>query len=199
MKITSLPLYTLGTILFFLYLFIPLPVQSAWTKSPSNPVLDVGVDDQWDDIAATAPSVHFYDSAFKMWYGGSDGINGRIGYASSIDGEHWQKHDTYVIDNLADENNKNVSDPSVIYENGNFKIWYAASSVSGFNFHINYSISTDNVGINWSPSQLNILSRSPSLSWENGRGISQPHVKRFDNGDYQMWYSAHGSTTKWRI
>ena len=57
-----------------------------WTKEPNNPVLDVGVDGDWDDMYAGGSSILFNstDSTWKMWYHGGNGLwKGSIGYATS--------------------------------------------------------------------------------------------------------------------
>ena len=54
-----------------------------WVKHPDNPVFDIGESGTWDDIHVYAPTVLFDGIEYKMWYTGSDGSHGRIGYATS--------------------------------------------------------------------------------------------------------------------
>lgn len=57
-----------------------------WTKnSLKNPVLDMGPAGSWDDQYAFVSCVLFDDSTYKMWYVGHDGLNFRLGYATSKD------------------------------------------------------------------------------------------------------------------
>jgi predicted GH43/DUF377 family glycosyl hydrolase len=57
------------------------PDGDAWTKYPSNPVLDVGVSGTWDDTWISIPCVRYYNSNYHLWYTGYDGSNFRIGHA----------------------------------------------------------------------------------------------------------------------
>jgi photosystem II stability/assembly factor-like uncharacterized protein len=64
----------------------------SWTKSISNPVVDVEPS-SWDKQTATAPSVIFDGSTYHMWYhGGKLGGLEMIGYATSPDGITWTKY-----------------------------------------------------------------------------------------------------------
>ncbi len=69
-----------------------LLAQTDCVKDP-NPVLGVGQEGSWDDAAVNYPSVIVDGSNYKMWYGGYDGTNFRIGYATSPDGINWTKAD----------------------------------------------------------------------------------------------------------
>jgi len=79
-----------------------------WTKYAGNfcpgtfgdgCVLDIGPPGSWDDIRLYSPTVFYDGTTYKMWYGGYDGIVGRIGYAISSDGINWTKlGSTEVLD-----------------------------------------------------------------------------------------------------
>lgn len=191
-------------LVFFLFLLLlffqvsnPKITKAAWTKYPASPVLTVGSLGSWDSKTVGSPSVIYHNSKFNMWYEGTDGLNMRIGYASSIDGISWQKYPYFVIDILDNTNNNNVHDPKVIIINNVFHMWYAASLPSVDNIHINHTTSSD--GINWNNPDINIL--FSSLSWEGYKGISFPYTIII-NGQYNMWYAAHGTyngSTKWRF
>ncbi len=64
----------------------------AWKKYPGNPVLDDGLGDVWDGDFVSQPCVLHDGNQYRMWYAGYDGSNLRIGYATSNDGLHWDKH-----------------------------------------------------------------------------------------------------------
>ena len=59
------------------------PDGIVWTKYVDNPAIDLGPSGSWEDVKVRAPMVLFEDTAYKMWYGGIDGENERIGYAVS--------------------------------------------------------------------------------------------------------------------
>ena len=55
-----------------------------WNKHPQNPVLFPGESGTWDDDHVGNPTVLFNGVDYQMWYGGNDGSNYRIGYATSV-------------------------------------------------------------------------------------------------------------------
>jgi predicted GH43/DUF377 family glycosyl hydrolase len=66
----------------------------SWTKSISNPVLDVNPTG-WDSRSATAPWVIFDGNIYHMWYHGGVSCSPEpemIGYATSTDGISWTKY-----------------------------------------------------------------------------------------------------------
>lgn len=181
------------------FLFFPnfFQVDAVWIKHSKQPVLQTGSIGTWDDARVGSPSVIRDGSDFKMWYEGNDGSNWRIGYASSTDGISWAKYPTFIIDRSDDLNNKNVHDPRVIFKNNNYQMWYAASSQTIDNIHINYTSSAD--GIQWKSKSSNVL--LPFYNWELPKGISFPFVNYISN-QYKMWYGANGNyngETRWRI
>lgn len=78
-----------------LILFFPVFIfaQTIIEKYPDNPVLNVGPEGSWDEKAVVEPFVIVDGDTYKMWYGGFDGTNYRIGYATSPDGKTWTKAD----------------------------------------------------------------------------------------------------------
>jgi len=69
-----------------------------------------------------------------MWYGGYNGTNYQIGYATSSDGISWTKYGANPVLRLSSSgwDNAYVRDPSVIKEtDGTYKMWY-----NGYNGHI---------------------------------------------------------------
>jgi sugar lactone lactonase YvrE len=64
-----------------------------WTAD-ADPVLEPGPDGAWDAARLVRPQVVRGPDGFLMYYGGVDALgNERIGMASSVDGETWEKHD----------------------------------------------------------------------------------------------------------
>ena len=56
-----------------------------WTKSDSNPVLDIGAAGEWDAVTAAVGAVSITQQAtYEMWYDNNDGANtSSIGYATA--------------------------------------------------------------------------------------------------------------------
>ena len=54
-----------------------------WEKQSDNPVLDLGTSGTWDDYFVCGPTVISDGMKYQMWYSGHDGLNYRIGYATS--------------------------------------------------------------------------------------------------------------------
>lgn len=168
----------------------------AWASSTS-----------WDKGGiARGISVIYKDGIYHLWYAGTNENNlainpyWRIGYATSMDGINWTKQNNgnpVIVPTKSWELN-NVSYPNVLYENGKYKMWYAAGLGDSGN-QIVYATSTD--GIIWDkPENENpVLTRSPS-GFDSGNIIS-PFVMK-DGKIYKMWYSGFGNTGSgyaWRI
>jgi len=123
-------------------------LDSAWTKDPGNPVLDIGISTCWDYDRVDAPDVVFDGTMFHMFYSGGPVFIWRIGYAWSTDGTHWTKYDnpntTDPLFSISDPvlfrgsygtwDGINVSHSSVLLDttNNRFKMWYTgADAVPG--------------------------------------------------------------------
>jgi len=57
------------------------PDGTTWTRSPSNPVLDVGNAGQWDAQGAFVPSVILKDGTCMMWYASGANPDEKVGLA----------------------------------------------------------------------------------------------------------------------
>jgi predicted GH43/DUF377 family glycosyl hydrolase len=84
-----------------------------WEKDPANPVLPYGEEGEWDQDGTWDPFVIHEDGIFKMWYGGGVGSHCDWGYATSVDGVHFEKkgqishlgnlEDIHVVHNPEDD------------------------------------------------------------------------------------------------
>ena len=54
-----------------------------WTKYGGNPILNREMTGSWNTLHVLGPSVLINGTQYKMWFSGSDGVNERIGYATS--------------------------------------------------------------------------------------------------------------------
>jgi len=115
---------------------------TTWIKHPDNPVLDLGVDDAWDNQQLVHPCVLLNNGIYKMLYRGS-GNNHRIGYAVSLDGIIWMKYAQNPVLDLGASgtwDDVHVSVSSFLLDNGLYKMWY--SGYNGTTHRIGYATST---------------------------------------------------------
>ena len=160
-----------------------------WTKHPSNPILNLGDDGEWDDTHVGDPCVLLDNNVYRMWYRGNDVSNTRIGYATSDDGINWTKYPNNPVLDLGSDgawDDANHEKPSVLLDNEVYKIWYSGSD--GTNWRIGYAVSLD--GISWTKYAQNpVVDLGADGEWDDlhvyGRSIL------LDNGLYKMWYSGH--------
>jgi len=170
--------------------------QTDWVKDPGNPVLDMGRAGSWDDFHVAYPSVIFYDGTYQMWYGGYDGTQWQIGYATSNDGIHWAKYANNPVLHLGQPgawDDAHVTAPSVIFDNSLYKMWYIGND--GITWRIGYATSYD--GIAWTKYDGNpVLDVGLPDRWDDVH-VADPFVI-FKDGIYKMWYGGFDGTI-WRI
>ena len=109
-----------------------------WTRTnEGKPVFTAGAAGAFDDGQVMGPQVLARNGKYYMWYTGMNKVwhrSGigfyRIGLARSRDGIHWIRtnHGRPVLDvgvhGSYDE--VQVATPSILYENGQYRMWYAA-------------------------------------------------------------------------
>ena len=164
---------------------------------PFNPVFQTGSPGLWDANSVYAPAVIFDGSTFKMYYAGYNGFNYQIGLANSNDKINWTRHASVPVLNYGTPgswDSRYVSQPSVILENGIYKMWYTGWSGGGLEtFKIGYAISGN--GTNWDKYDFNpVLSASTIGNWDP-QGVFSPSVL-FYNGLYHMWFTGQKGTAK---
>ena len=104
-----------------------------WQKYGENPVFDG--DGAWGADLVAAPFVIANTSGYKMWYSGSDGDHGQIGYATSHDGINWNPWSTPVLEPGASGtwDNADVGAPCVLFVDSLYHLWYSgATSTTGY-------------------------------------------------------------------
>ncbi len=114
----------------------------------ANPVLEgTYVSGDWDrNYTSRATIIKLGPSSYQMWYSGGDGaMNHGIGFATSSDGFNWTRDANNPIFHKTDTGYPGYpwrSDrtycPSVIFQSGTYKMWYAGRSPSG-NYAIGYA------------------------------------------------------------
>jgi len=164
--------------------------QIDWKKdTANNPVIDKGVYGSWDRQIIMPCVLYNPDSSrYEMWYAGFKTTHPySIGFASSSDGLHWTKHPVAVLESGTETwDASTVNAPSVLRENGQYKMWYFGSKDDPYVGGIGYATSTD--GLNWTKD----LSNSPVIkagtdAWEEGV-VAFCSVMPATGGGYKMWY-----------
>uniref|UniRef100_A0A7C4RAH9 F5/8 type C domain-containing protein n=1 Tax=candidate division CPR3 bacterium TaxID=2268181 RepID=A0A7C4RAH9_UNCC3 len=146
----------------------------------------------WDVTGVMDPYVIYDETApvgekYKMWYSGISGSVFRIGYAVSPDGISWTRNpgnncgltgDGCVLNFGTGWESAYVYNPIVIYESGQYKMWYAGYH-SGLNIYgLGYATSSD--GYTW-----NKYANNPVF---NNTGGYHSIVKT--NNEYEFFYGA---------
>jgi len=167
-----------------------------WTRILTEPVLDVGSGDAWDSRLLEAPFIiKEGPTSYKMWYTGrgpDDYL--RIGYATSTDGINWTKYAGNPVLDLGTDtwNNRYMHGPSIIQEDGLYKMWLHTAGENGGGWTSYMAYATSPSGITWTLAITNpLFSRDPAHYWESN-WIWGPNVLHI-GGSYRMWYSAWGS------
>ena len=172
----------------------------SWTKYASNPVLNLGAANAWDDAGIFGASVIKDGATYKMWYTGYDGAVWRIGYATSADGITWTKNPgnscgltgNGCIMNLGTTgtwDDAHVGFHTVIKDGTTYKMWYTGHD--GANYRIGYATSAD--GIIWTKYASNpVLNLGAANTWDDAHVYEASVIK--DGSTYKMWYTGHSGT-----
>jgi predicted GH43/DUF377 family glycosyl hydrolase len=168
-----------------------------WTKRGANPALEGGPSGSWDENRAWDPFVLENLGEYMMWY--SSETSNSIGYANSSDGVTWNKYPANPVLSPGAPGSwesVNVMNPSVLYENGIYRMWYYGNSGPGTGL-IGYATSTD--GITWDRPVVGLISfggnTDNNIVLDQGSpgdfdagGVYAPHVMK-DGNLYKMWYT----------
>ncbi len=134
---------------------------------------------------------------YKMWYTGQARGYSFIGYAESDDGLHFCRplNEPVLISERAWEG-FSVMNPCVLYEDGLYRMWYAAGETYEPNV-LAYAESTD--GINWTKSKINpIFVADKENIYEQDRVGGCQVIKTEDMG-YLMFYIGYENIDKAQI
>ncbi len=158
-----------------------------WTRHQANPVLPVGDEGEWDSWLVGNPVVMKDEGIYKMWYSGGDGTGGHrcTGYATSVDGVNWTKHDEPILEQTPDSWDSWAAHwCSVIKDGTTYKMWYSGAT-DFYSHRIGYATSDD--GISWTKHGDNPLELQHDGSWDDAQ-VWFPFVVK-DGDTYHMWYS----------
>lgn len=157
-----------------------------WSEFDSNPVLTP--DAAWEGSSVEMVHVIEVNGEYNMWYSSGS----KIGFAESFDGVIWTKdsgNPVLTAGQPGEWDDSGVRDPTVLYENGVFRMWYAG--YDGSDYRLGYAESND--GRTWTKSLLNpVLDPSPA-TWDS-RFVWDPFVLNL-TGTLHMWYM--GSDTSY--
>lgn len=158
-----------------------------WNKLISNPVLDVGGSDTWEEHGVDDPTVILDGSTYKMWYTGvtydldTEEETACIGYATSSDGITWTKWSGNPVlqpGAVGAWDDQYIDDATVIKDGSVFRMWYKAFSTNDPNDRVGYATSSN--GISWD--------KYPAPVIEHGQ---EPDVIK-DSENYKMWFHRSG-------
>jgi predicted GH43/DUF377 family glycosyl hydrolase len=173
-------------------------VSGTWSKYGSNPVLSGGTSGQWDSEGVRDPVVIKVGNTYHMWYVGiSVHTIYSIGHATSSDGLSWTKDPSNPVFTPEHTNSWEqyyVSNPSVIYENGGYTMYYTGgSTTTGRGFGVAYS----NDGVTWTRGAENpIIERGNSTEFDDS-GINLGCV--FVEGGKKYVFYGGNTGTNWQI
>lgn len=165
-----------------------------WTKFAGNPVVKADLSNPYicERGGVSDPFIFFDpdENIFKLWFTANcepqaTGVPRYwIKYATSQDGITWSIRSQPVLSSSFIWDNEIVAQPTVLKENGIYRLWFGArSSVTGNT--IGYASSTD--GINWIKKSTPAL--TASAGWEYS-GVGGPEIEKINN-QYVLFY--HGS------
>jgi tetratricopeptide (TPR) repeat protein/predicted GH43/DUF377 family glycosyl hydrolase len=162
----------------------------SWTKLP-EPVMEPGKDNAWDAAGIKGASVYFDGTRYHMWYNGNDTISwiGKIGYATSGDGIHWEKHPANPVLDVGGPGTWDeywIDVYSVNFNGDYYEMWY--DGFDKINTQTGYATSVD--GVRWIKSPDNPVLRVGNLGYWDTWIARIPTVLSHDSV-YKMWYYGH--------
>jgi predicted GH43/DUF377 family glycosyl hydrolase len=173
-----------------------LPVTHAQSAIEGQVVLPIG--NTWDGNRVLRPCVIYNGSLFMMWYSGGSGGVHNIGLATSSDGIAWTRYaqnpnyapnPVLTIGSSGDWDSDSVDEAWVIYDGGQYKMWYSGQhwnpDGSINTWLIGYATSPD--GIHWAKYSGNpVLTAGPAGSFDD-KYVWRPTVISTGSG-YMMYY-----------
>lgn len=163
----------------------------------SDPQITLSYDEStgWeDDINRNC--VLKIDGIYKMWYTGQAREHSFIGYAESVDGIHFERKckEPVLISEYPWEG-ESVMNPCVLYENGEYRMWYSAGETYEPNV-LAYATSKD--GINWKKVRFNpIFVCDPANFYEQER-IGGCQIMKAED-EYYLFYIGYEDIDTARI
>jgi|SRR5690625_4468562 len=160
-----------------------------WQRKRQKPVLIA--EKPWEKVAVMCPHVIWddQDNLFKMWYSGGDQYEpNAIGYATSIDGENWNKYNgnpIFKADAHMEWEQHKVGACQVLYDNGWYIMFYIGYHDEDY-AQIGLARSRDGIS-NWERHGSNPII-SPDLNNWDGDACYKP-VAVYDGEQWLLWYN----------
>ncbi|MEJ7768871.1 MAG: hypothetical protein WKF89_13735 [Chitinophagaceae bacterium] len=177
-----------------------------WERYGDKPVFEAKPG-SWEQSFVGIPHVLQDGNTLRMWYSGGSNSSpdgGKIGYATSQDGIHWDRHPSPVFQSKAGGWYADGIFPgAVIKENGTFKMWFSGAigsitqATPTSKTSIGYAISPD--GIKWTVYDNPLTTESPYHfsdpvvkhgapgAWDVTSAFSASVIKT--QCGYEMWYA----------
>lgn len=145
--------------------------------------------DEEDKISLSYPWVMFHEGIYKMWYGSTIDWTSEneemihvLKYATSIDGENWDKHGIAIPYEIGVA--QAFSKPSVLINNTGYHMWYSYRSGDGTKYRIGYSWSID--GVHWERKHDEVGIDVSKNGWDSEM-ICYPFVFEHKNENYMLY------------
>lgn len=137
------------------------------------------------------------DEKYKMWYTGQARGFSYIGYAESDDGLHFHRvlSEPVLISERAWEG-FSVMNPCVLYENGKYRMWYAAGETYEPNV-LAYAESDD--GIHWTKAKINPIFVAEKKNLYEQDRVGGCQVMKTPDMGYVMFYIGYENIDKAQI
>ncbi|KAA3619566.1 MAG: T9SS C-terminal target domain-containing protein [Calditrichaeota bacterium] len=173
--------------------FATSPDPVSWSRPGSGPVLAKGSSGAWDESYAFRPVVLRSDTLYHMWYTGRSASDlWQTGYATSTFGITWDKHSNnpvLPIGAAGTWEDRAVAAGSILFEDGQYQMWYHGARNNLSDYNIGYATSPD--GINWTKHPNNPILKSSTNGWDL-INVGFPCVIKEGNR-YRMWYTGRRS------
>lgn len=171
-------------LLLLLTLFLVSPLYAGY--SPNLYQNDPIITPKLEHIQYFQSSTISQSYGYGMWFSASDGRQVKIAIARSSNGIDW-----YATEVLNVSNNLHSHDPSILYEDGIYALYFGASNGGNISIWKN-TAETEN---NFDPAQAQQI-LSATGGWE-GNSLSSPNVFKVDN-NYYLLYAGNGNGS-WHV
>jgi predicted GH43/DUF377 family glycosyl hydrolase len=174
----------------------------AWTKSASNPILDVGSAGSWDSLWAFPEYIVKKDDVYYMTYNGYDGSAVKVGYATSnsLEGSWTKSANNPIISNRPSAS-QNITVNCVVGSNI-VNVSNSSSFIVNELCYLSSALGTENVKIKSKLSSTQIeLYEKIVFAHTTSDGVIKsmfsksigPSMVRFESNKWKLWGSTWGA------
>lgn len=100
-----------------------------FTRSALNPILKPNPKNAWESTKVYNPGAIYEDGTYHLFYravGSGEDWHSSIGYATSLDGEHFERRSAPLLDRTLDAEKRGLEDPRITKVDGTYFLAYAA-------------------------------------------------------------------------